>query len=372
MRFIFTCGGTAGHIYPAVAVANLIKERQPDSEIIFVGAKGKMETELVPREGYEIKTVEITNFSRSRSFAGLKHNIKTVRNVVASRKEARRILKEFKPVAVIGTGGYASYPILREAAREGIPTAVHESNAAPGLTTRVLSGVVDRVMVAFEDSRSRYKDPDKVVVTGTPVRSEFINADKAAAKKALGREDKPLVLSFWGSLGAQVMNGRMEEFIAMEQADGSFYHVHATGKGKLEKLVTGVEEQGADVGDIPTLELREYIFDMPLLMAAADLVLCRAGASTLAEIMACGTASILVPSPNVTDNHQEKNARVVEKGGAAKVMVESEFDAKQLYGAVAELLNDKTRLKEMGENARRLAVSDAAERIYDIIMEIVK
>jgi len=171
MRFIFTCGGTAGHIYPAVAVADLIRQRQPESEILFVGAKGKMETELVPREGYEIRTVEITNFSRGKNFGAVKHNIKTVKNVFASQSDARRILKEFKPDAVIGTGGYASYPILRAAAKRGIPTAVHESNATPGLTTKVLARMVDKVMVAFEESREKYDDPEKVVVTGTPVRA---------------------------------------------------------------------------------------------------------------------------------------------------------------------------------------------------------
>lgn len=363
MKLIFTCGGTAGHIYPAVAVANLFRSRHPEAEILFVGAKGKMETELVPREGYDIRAINISSFSRARSLAGLKHNLTTLHNLSLSKKQARRILDEFCPDAVVGTGGYASYPVIREAARRGIPTAIHESNAVPGLTTKVLSRQVDTVMVAFEESRSGYDCPEKVIVTGTPVRGEFALAGKP------GHRDKPLVLSFWGSLGASGMNRHMAECMALECADGSFRHIHATGKGNLDVFREQVRAAG---GSPEQLEIREYIFDMPSLMAEADLIVCRAGASTLAELTAAGKASVLVPSPYVTNNHQERNARVLEAAGAAAVLTEEESSGEELYRTITRLLNAPGQRENMARAARALAVDDAAERIYEQILHLTE
>lgn len=369
MKVIFTCGGTAGHIYPALAVADLIRARQ-QAEIIFVGAKGRMETELVPRGGYEIRTIEVSGFSRSKSISGVKHNIGALRKVYRSRKEAGRIVSEFKPDVVIGTGGYASYPIIREAVRRGIPTAIHESNATPGLTTKVLSQKVDKVMVAFEDSRAEYSKPERVAVTGTPVRSGFVGCDKEGCKAELGLETLPLVVSFWGSLGASVMNAEMAKCMAYESADGSFHHIHATGKGNLDKFVEDMKKAGAKPAENKHLDVREYIYDMPKVMAAADLIVCRAGASTLAEVTAAAVPAVLVPSPYVTDNHQEKNARLLEKGGAAIVMLEKEATGENLFTVMSGLLRDGEKLRKMSAAAGRLSVEDAAQRIYGIIMEL--
>ena len=370
MRFVLTCGGTAGHINPALAIAGRLRELMPDCEILFIGAEGKMEMELVPREGYKIEALKITNISRGHSLEALRHNLDTLRNVAVSTHEAKRILREFKPDVVIGTGGYVCYPVLTAAHELGIPTAVHESNAVPGLTTKLLAERVDRVMVGFADSREAYHHPEKVEVTGTPVRGEFASYSKALAKKELGLDpNEPLVVSVWGSLGAAHMNKVMGELITLLDARREFRLIHSAGSmyfdGFMEKLEAAMPDFakfGADV--------RKYIYDMPRVMAAADLILCRAGASTLSELAYMGKPVIIVPSPNVTNNHQEKNARVLEKAGGAKVFLEGEFDAQSLLDTVRELLGDEGKLSEMSEAMRSLAVPGATDRICDIILSL--
>lgn len=372
MNFLFTCGGTAGHINPALAVAGRLRELMPECGILFVGAQGKMETNLVPLEGYDIKTVNITNISRGRSFGALMHNIDTVKNVMTATRDAKKIIEAFKPDAAIGTGGYVCYPVLKAAADMGVPTAVHESNAVPGLTTKMLSDKVDRVMVGFEDSREYYKHPDKVTVTGTPVRGNFSKYTKAAAKRELGiPADRPLVLSVWGSLGAAYMNGVMTGFIELAGRDPGFNLIHAAGNAGYEVMLGELEEKAPDYKS-GAMELREYIYDMPRVMAAADLIMCRAGASTLAELTYMGKPVILVPSPNVTNNHQEKNARVIEKAGGARVLLEGEFDSASLLELVKSLLADREGLDVMSGAMLSLAVPDAADKIAGIILDICK
>ena len=311
MNILFTCGGTAGHINPAVALARLFQERNPGCRILFVGADGGMETRLVPKEGYDIRTVTITNFQRSLTPAAVGHNLKTLFNMGRSKKQANAILNEFKPDLVVGTGGYASYPVVNAAAKRHIPTAVHESNAVPGLTTKALSKVVDVVMVGFEESRNHYEHPEKVVVTGTPVRGDFFRYTRKEAREKLGiADDRPLLLSFFGSLGAAVMNDLMVDVIAQECAQGApFRHIHGGGRD-FQRMQAALSRKGVSLKDTG-VELREYIYDMPLIMAAADLVVCRAGASTISEISAIAKPSVLVPSPNVVADHQTKNAKVL-------------------------------------------------------------
>ena len=283
MNILFTCGGTAGHVNPAVALARMFQQRHPECKVLFVGADGGMENRLVPKEGFEIRTVTITNFRRSLKPANLAHNVGTLINMQKSRAQARKILDEFKPDLVVGTGGYASYPVVKQAAKRGIPTAVHESNAVPGLTTKALSKVVDRVMVGFETSRSHYQNPDKVVVTGTPVRGDFFRYTKAEARAKLGLNDeRPLLLSYWGSLGARVMNDRTVELMALEQGAGTpFHHIHGAGRD-YQRVIEALDNRGIDArqGD---LQVQEYIYDMPLIMAAADVVLCQIGRASCRE-----------------------------------------------------------------------------------------
>lgn len=369
MNILFTCGGTAGHINPAVALANLFQERRPGTRVLFVGAEGGMETDLVPKEGFPLKTVGITTFHRAWKWKDIRHNLGTLRRLNVSRRQAAAILDEFRPDLVVGTGGYASYPVVREAARRGIPTAIHESNAVPGLTTSALAKVVDCVMVGFEASRSYYRDPEKVVVTGTPVRGDFFRFTRKEAREKLGfSDDRPLLLSYWGSLGASDMNRKMLDFISRECAEGAkIRHIHGAG-GDYRQMLQAFSEQKLDLRAHPSVELREYIYDMPLVMAAADLVLCRAGASTLSELIAIAKPSILVPSPNVTNHHQERNAEVLAKSGGALLMPEPACTGDKLYETAVSLLADGEKRAAMSRALSALSVPDTAEQIYRTLM----
>lgn len=370
MKFILTCGGTAGHINPALAVAGRLRELMPDCEILFIGAEGKMEMELVPREGYKIEPLKITNISRGHSLEAIIHNLDTLKNVAVSTREAKRIMREFKPDVVIGTGGYVCYPVLMAASELKIPTAVHESNAVPGLTTKLLAEHVDKVMVGFEESRGAYHHSEKVEVTGTPVRGEFAAYSKALAKRELGLDpDEPLVVSVWGSLGAAHMNKIMGELITMMDDSRPFRLIHSVGTRYFEDFMSALRQRAPDFARFGA-DVRKYIYDMPRVMAAADLILCRAGASTLSELAYMGKPVIIVPSPNVTNNHQEKNARVLEKAGGAKVFLEGEFDAPALMDTVRGLLGDSAQLEAMSQAMLSLAVPGATDRICDIILSL--
>ena len=372
MRFVFTCGGTAGHINPALAVAGRLRELLPDSEFLFLGAEGKMEMQLVPMAGYDIKPLKITNISRGKSLKALLHNIRTVKNVAEATRETKKILKDFKPDVVIGTGGYVCYPVLMAAAKMHIPTAVHESNMVPGLTTKMLEEYAGVIMVGFEDCRQHYRHPERIAVTGTPVRGDFFRLSREEARKKLGfDDDAPLVVSFWGSLGASHMNEAMVDFFRREDAEGyPFRHIHAAGKGSWPVMEQKLRELGLPRS--PRLDVRQYIYDMDVVMAAADVVLCRAGASTISELTALGKPTVMVPSPYVTNNHQEKNARLLETHGGAVVITEPEATGGGLYDAVSAILSDSEKRSSMARAMKELGIPDATERIYDTVMALVK
>ena len=262
--------------------------------------------------------------------------------------------------------------MLKAAAQLGIPTVVHESNAVPGLTTKMLAGAVDRILVGFEESKQHYSEQEKVVVTGTPVRGAFTACSKAEAKRQLGLDpDRPLVVSVWGSLGASYMNEVMTAFITRAAVtDAPFALIHSAGRNGYEKMHAALLEKcPADLA-AHGMDVRPYIYDMPLVMDAADLVLCRAGASTLAELSCIGKPAILIPSPNVTNNHQERNARVLEHAGGAKVLLEGAFTADDLYNLVSDLLADPAQLAQMAQNMKSAGVADAAERIADLVLKL--
>lgn len=371
MNVIFTCGGTGGHISPALAVANILKERCPDAKILFVGAEDGMEKDLVPRAGFNLETVRIGNFQRKLTPSGIVHNVKSLSYMISSRKKADRIIAAFKPDVIIGTGGYASYPMLKQGAKRDIPTALHEANAVPGLTTKLVMDQVDRVMVSFEESRKSYPHPDKVSVVGMPVRSEFLFTKKEESRKALKLDGRPLVVSFWGSLGAREMNKMIARFMALNVEENCpFQHIHAVGSYGWKWMPEYVKEQGVDLSSTPAIDMREFIYDMPTVMAAADLVICRAGAATISEVAAAGKPTIFVPSPNVTDNHQEKNARILEQHGGAVVLREAECSGEKLFEETKRLLGDLKGLETMGRAVQDMAVPDSAERIYKVILEL--
>ena len=372
MKIVFTCGGTAGHVNPALALAGLIKERKPDSEILFVGARRGIEKQLIESAGWPFRTVEISSFHRSLAPKEIKHNLISLRNLLRSPGEAKALLKEFPASLVVGTGGYASYPMIRAAASLGIPAAVHESNAIPGLTTRLLEKHADLIMVGFEECRKNYRHPDKVLVTGTPVRGDFFRLTKKEAKAQLGMDDgRPLIVSFWGSLGAREMNRQMAEFLALEARSGiPFHHVHGAGKVGCIHMAEYLKDADIDLDRAPGLEVREYIQDMGVMMRAADLVICRAGASTISELTALGVPAIIVPSPNVTHNHQESNARVLANSGGAEMILEKDSSGRILYDTARRILEDPDRRKRMSSAMSSLGTIDASEKIYAAVMDL--
>lgn len=372
MRVIFTCGGTGGHINPAIAIADILKQRHPDCNILFIGASGKMEETLVPKAGYALKCLNASGLSRKISLHGLKQNVRAVTDAMASVKACKKIFREFQPDIVIGTGGYASFPALRAAQKMHIPTCVHESNAVPGVTTKMVANRADKVLVAFAESAAYYKHPERVETVGMPVRRDFWTLKRAEARKLLGiDENTPLVLSTYGSLGAKAMNEMTAELFAMEKADGyPFRHIHATGSFGAAWMPDKVREHGVDLSQTPQIDMREYIYDMPTVLVAADVVLGRAGSGTCNEIAATGTPCILIPSPNVTNDHQTKNAKILQQRGAAVLIPESECSAQKLYDTITELLRDEPRRRQMSATLRSMAVADSAERICDIAEEL--
>ena len=372
MNLIFTCGGTAGHINPAIAVANKMRERHPDCKILFIGATGHMEEKLVPQAGFQLKCLPGSGLSRKLNLAGIKQNLHAMHCVQDAVKACKEIYREFQPDVVIGTGGYASFPALHAAQSLGIPTCVHEANAVPGVTTKLAANKADRVLVAFEESVQQYKHPEKVEVVGMPVRDEFIYTTREQARKELGL-DGFVVVSAFGSQGAKVMNETIADMMPLEQRDGfPFRHIHATGSFGKTWMPQRVKDNGVDYENCPAIDIREYIYNMPTVLAAADLIIGRAGSATCNEIAAAGTPCILIPSPNVTNNHQEKNARVLESGGGAVVVLEKDCTPEKIYGIVTELLADADRRKEMSRCLHQMVRLDCTQRICGIVEELAK
>ncbi|MBQ9531471.1 MAG: undecaprenyldiphospho-muramoylpentapeptide beta-N-acetylglucosaminyltransferase [Eubacterium sp.] len=376
MKFLFATGGTAGHINPALASAQYIRENNPDSEIMFIGTADHMEARLVPAAGFEFKTIEINGFRRSLSPSAIIYNVKTVIKLLKSEKESKRIIKEFSPDVVIGFGGYVSGPVLDEAVKLGIPSCIHEQNAYPGITNKQLAKKVDRVMLTVEDAKKHLEYKNEPVLTGLPVRGEILRKDRAEARKELGiPEDAMLVLSFGGSLGAAPLNEAMFDIILSHSEQNAVYHIHSVGtngKDYLDKFEEkGFEKVGENVLRKGCCEVRLYIDNMDSCMAAADLVVGRAGASSLSEIEAMGKASILIPSPYVAENHQFHNAMALVNRNAARIIEEKDLSSESLGKMMDELLSDKETLFEIQKNAKDMAILDSREKIAEIILSLV-
>lgn len=372
MKILFAAGGTAGHINPALAVASYIKESNPDVQILFVGTKDHMEARLVPNAGFDFKTIDISGFRRSFSPSAIAHNVKTVAKLVKSEGESKKIIKQFAPDVCVGFGGYVSGPVLEEAVKLGISSCIHEQNAYPGITNKTLAKKVDRVMVTVEDAKKHLEAKSEITVTGLPVRGEIINSDKDFSRAQLGiGQDKPLVLSFGGSLGAEPINKAMYDILLNNAESEKYYHIHSVGTNGGEYL-DKFEQAGFVNGRKGTVEVRQYIDNMDICMSAADLVIGRAGASSLSEIEALGKASVLIPSPYVAENHQYHNAMALVNRNAARILEEKDLSSDKLNSLIDELLSDKTKLKDMEANAKAMAVNDSREKIAEIILSLVK
>lgn len=368
MRVLMTCGGTGGHINPAIAIANTVKENYPDAEILFVGTKRGKEGVLVPKEGYELQFVESMGIRRSLSLA----NIKAIYLALTSPYKAKKILREFQPDIVIGTGGYACWPVLKAATMMGIPSAVHESNAIPGMAVKRLQNSVDRIYTNFERTADFLTAKDKILRVGNPLRTAFSNMEKDAVREKLGiPQNAKVVLSYGGSGGAEFLNATVVEMMGkLKEAGKDVYVLHAAGSRDFEETYARYCALGLE-GD-EKLQLVEYIYDMPVRMAAADLVICRAGAMTVSELSMMGKASVMIPSPHVVDNHQYKNAKVLADAGATCLLEEAHMDAELLLSSVLGLLEKDGERAAMERAVGTFATPDTNRVILEDLLTMMK
>ena len=366
MRVLMTGGGTAGHINPALAIASTIKKNIPNAEIEFVGTPKGLENTLVSKEGYKLHHVSIMGISRSLSL----QNLKAALLMITSQIEARKIIKDFKPDIVIGTGGYVCWPALRVAAKMGIPTVAHESNAIPGLAIKQLQGSLDKILVNFKDSERFIKNKEKVVHVGNPLRGGFGVVDHDSAKKQLGiPEDKTYVLAFGGSRGAQRMNEIVFSYmknVAKDRED--IFCELCTGTSYYSDFSKSFAEEGLD--KCSNLSMVEYIHDMHVRMSAADIIICRAGAMTISELAMMKKAALIIPSPNVVDNHQYKNAKVLADANAAILLEEKGLDDEKFADALNGLITDSEKRVALSENIVGFANLEANKLIFDEIIKL--
>jgi UDP-N-acetylglucosamine--N-acetylmuramyl-(pentapeptide) pyrophosphoryl-undecaprenol N-acetylglucosamine transferase len=372
MRVLIACGGTGGHINPGLAIADIIKKKYPDTEFLFAGTPKGMESKLVPKAGYRLETIKVAGFQRKISLENIGRNAKAAAYLVTSGRRARQIIEGFKPDIAIGTGGYAAGPVIRKAARMGIPTAIHEQNAYPGVTNKLLSKEVDYVMLTVEEAL-KFMDKSKFEysVTGLPVRSNINTISREDARKKLGIDDSFTILSFGGSLGAGCINETMTEVIKWHVGKGlNINHIHGYGGMGKDTFPQAMKEAGIPLKS-DRLRITEYINDMDICLAAADLVICRSGASTLAELEAAGKASILIPSPIVAGNHQYHNAMVLGNAGAAVVIEQKDVTNERIISEIEKLYGDSARVKSMSESAAKLHLKDTNDRILAVVDKLI-
>ncbi len=363
MNIIIAAGGTAGHINPALAIASFIKEKNKAANIVFVGRQDGMEYDIVTRAGYKFYHLEVTGFQRRLNLNNIKRNIKTVYNLLFANKNANKILEEVKPSLVIGTGGYVTGPILLAAAKKGIKTAIHEQNAFAGITNKILSKKVDRVFVAASEAAKYMAKPSDCIVSYNPVRKEILTADKEKAREELNVKNKTVVLSFGGSLGALMINNAMKNLVLHNKNNKDIVHYHIVGKYDNGDFKAFLKEN--NIKENENVFVFEYLYDIPKYMAAADIVISRCGALTIAEIAAMKKASILIPSPNVSENHQYYNGKVLEDLNAAILLEEKDLNKLSITKAFDELYSNPNKIIKMGENAHKAYNENCLEIIYN-------
>ena len=363
MKVIIAAGGTAGHINPGLAIAQYIKSKHPEAEIMFVGRKSGMEYGLVTKAGYEFCHMEVTGFQRKITPQNIGRNIITVKNLLTAGAKSKKILKDFKPDIVIGCGGYVSGPIVLQAAKMGIKTAIHEQNAFPGVTNKILAKNVDTVFLATEKAKKYLDEKANIIVCGNPVRMEIQSADSQKAKKELGVEGKTVLLSFGGSLGAMMINNRMKSLVLHNRDRKDIVHFHVVGKYDDGDFVKFLSENGIQQSE--NLKVFEYLYDIPKYMAAADIIISRCGALTIAEIGCMGKASILIPSPNVAENHQYYNGKVLSDIGAGILIEEKNLNEKSITEAFDSLYLNPEKIIKMGQLAKTTYRRDCLDIIYN-------
>ncbi len=363
MRVIFAGGGTGGHINPAISIADYAASRDDNFEALFIGTESGMEKKLVPKAGYKLEFIDIEGFDRKH----LLKNFSVAAKLLKARRDCVRIIKEFKPDCVVCTGGYVSGPVAMAAKKAGVKSLIHEQNVYPGLTVNGAQRYVTYLALSFEETINHIKHKEKCVVTGNPVRAEILCADHAASREKLGIK-KPFALIFGGSLGADRINDTVTDMLPRIVEDGKIELLFGTGDRNYDKVMNAIRERNIDLGK--NVKVVPYIDNMAECMAAADLVVSRAGAITVSEIAALGKPSILIPSPNVVRNHQEQNAREFERAHAAEVITEDELNADVLYEKITAVTGDVERGRAMSENLKRLAKTDALPKLYDLMIKM--
>jgi UDP-N-acetylglucosamine--N-acetylmuramyl-(pentapeptide) pyrophosphoryl-undecaprenol N-acetylglucosamine transferase len=360
MRVVLTGGGTGGHIYPALAVAKEILRQEPQATFLYIGTTNGLEANLVPRHGLPFQAIEIAGLKRKLTF----ENVRTVWKFIRAVSKSKQLLREWKPDVVIGTGGYVCGPVVYAASRLGIRTLIHEQNVVPGLTNAFLSRFVSSIAVSFEESLGHFPKK-KAVFTGNPCATQVLHGDAQAGREFLGvSDDKRIVLIVGGSRGAKAINEATIQLMPFMAEYSDCHFVYVTGEVHFASISAALQAKG----ELPrNLSLLPYVHNMPDLLAATHVIVNRAGASTLAELTALGIPAILIPSPYVTNNHQEKNARGLERAGAATVILERELTGESLREALHSLLRDEQRWMLMQEQSRKLGMPDAASNIYRLL-----
>lgn len=368
MRVIISAAGTGGHINPGIAIANKIKEKEPNSQILFIGTNRGLENDLIPRAGYELKTIDVYGLKKQLSITNLKHILKTI----SSRKDVKEIFDEFKPDLVIGTGGYICGPVFYVAIKRKIPTLLHESNAYPGKTVKLFSKKVDKILVGFEETKNKLSGCKDVVVTGTPTKIKKIDITKERKEQILNelgiKNNLPIVLVFGGSQGAQKINEALIELIKNKKNE-KYQIIWATGTKQFDIVKENFEKSNIYINSLKNVKILPYIYNMEELMNISDLLVCRSGAMTITEISIVGKPAIFIPLPSVSANRQEDNALVLKKIGAAKIILNNEVNGENLSKEIDEIIVDKRECIEMGKRASTIAPSRVEEKIYN---EIVK
>ena len=374
LKVLMAGGGTAGHVNPALAIAEMIKEEHPDAEIRFAGNPDKLEAKLVPKAGYAFEPLRIEGFQRQINAENIKRNLKAAVYLMKSGSRCKEIIRGFQPDLVIGTGGYVSGPVVRTAAKLGIKTAIHEQNAFAGVTNKLLSKQVDVVMMTVKESQKYFPEAKKCMVTGLPVRGSFGRLTKADARKKLGiPEDATVVLSVGGSLGSKVINENVKKLLKWYQEDRrDVYHIHSYGTYKdYAHFIDECEAEGIRIRDDSKRMVDSYV-DMPKAMAACDLMISRCGAASLAEIEAMGRCSVLIPSPMVAENHQYHNGMVLQNAGAGIVIEEKDLTGEKFINTIKDFLDHPEKIKECSEKAAGLHIKDTKERIMGCLEPLIK
>lgn len=371
MKVIIAAAGTAGHINPGLAIANKIKKEEKDSKIMFIGTTRGLENDLVPRAGYELKTIDAYGLSKKLTIENIKKMYKTLKGY----GEAKKIIKEFNPDVVIGTGGYICGATISAAHNLGIPTILHESNAFPGKAVKMLAKKTNTILVSFEDAKDRIKNAKKIVFTGTPVKivkkDYSINEKSEIIKKAGLEQIKPIVLIFGGSQGAQKINDAILG-ILKNKLNLNYQIIWATGQKQYDRIKEKLEDNNVYINHLENAKIVPYIYNMEEMMNVADLIVARSGAMTITEISNLGKPSILVPLPNVSGNHQFYNAKVLEDIGAAKIILNDELNYNNLNSTIEEIVLNKNKIKEMAQKSLTVSTSDVEDKIYKEIKKVIE